>query len=819
MELFVFGVLALVFVASPVVLLVLYVITRDRVNKLGRSVDALRDTFEARVDELEARLSALGDGVEPAEAIQPAAAAGAEHGLQPADESELVAQSRMVAEPGPEAEPPAPAETLDERPGKEASPLAWRETAAGEAVAERATKVPSLAGARTSAEWEELIGGSWLNKIGAVVTVIGMALALGYSMRYLGPAGRIALALAISGTMLGMGGFMESRERYRIFARGLIGGGWAGLYFTTFAMHGLEEARIIENPVIGTVLLVAVAVGMVLHSLAYRSETVTGLAYFVTFATLAIVPMSRFALFASVPAAASLLYIGRRFRWAQMMVAGVVFTYGVYLVRGGSPDVGPEDWAFGQTLLFVYWILFEAFDLLSLRGREPGSLGETLFPLNAAGFIGASLLGWSTARVDSLWVFFALAAAAFVASAALRARLVPPPKDDDAVDLMSLLRGGGYQASLLVAAILLVFSIGRGFDGWQQNVAWLLEAQLFVLSGVVLRNRFVRHLGSAVLAVPVLAVIIDDLPSSTTFVALSHTWWRSTPLALLTALVLYVDRALTRGVRGVRVAGLEHLYNWVGTFLVAAVLANELPDVWIAPAWFALGLGLVALSLARGAGELFVQGYVAVAASWVVMLLGNVPMHDLVWGWEARWVTALPMVAVLYGLAYVRRAADGTGRGDPGGAEADRTGREDTDGAQADPAESPTAGGLADTAAPGRLDDIAAWLDRGAAATMFAAATLLMSWFLLFEVSGHWLTVAWGLQGVALLVTGFVFRVRQVRLTGLALLGVCIAKLALYDVSELEMIFRIFSFLILGVLMLLVSFAYSRYREEIRRLL
>lgn len=254
-----------------------------------------------------------------------------------------------------------------------------------------------------------------------MVTVVGIALALGYSMRYLGPAGRVALALAISGTMLGVGGLMESRERYRIFARGLIGGGWAGLYFTTFAMHGLEAARIIESPVIGTVLLVAVAVGMVLHSLAYRSETVTGLAYFITFATLAIVPMSRFALFASVPAAASLLYIGRRFRWAQMMVAGVVFTYGVYLVRGGSQDLGPEDWAFGQTLLFVYWIMFEAFDLLSLRWREPESLGETLLPLNAAGFIGASLLGWSAVRPESLWVFFALAAAAFAASAALRA--------------------------------------------------------------------------------------------------------------------------------------------------------------------------------------------------------------------------------------------------------------------------------------------------------------------------------------------------------------------------------------------------------------
>ena len=116
MELFVFGMLALVFVTSPVVLLVLYVITRDRVNKLGRAMDGLRESFEARVDELEARLSALGNGVEPAVTTQPAAVAEAEERSQPFDESELVAQSRMAIEPCPEAEQPAPAETIKIRP-------------------------------------------------------------------------------------------------------------------------------------------------------------------------------------------------------------------------------------------------------------------------------------------------------------------------------------------------------------------------------------------------------------------------------------------------------------------------------------------------------------------------------------------------------------------------------------------------------------------------------------------------------------------------------------------------------------------------------
>jgi uncharacterized membrane protein len=180
------------------------------------------------------------------------------------------------------------------------------------------------------------------------------------------------------------------------------------------------------------------------------------------------------------------------------------------------------------------------------------------------------------------------------------------------------------------------------------------------------------------------------------------------------------------------------------------------------------------------------------------MLFGNVPTHDLVWGMPARWATALPMVALLYALAYGRRVF---------------TGAEGSS-----PLEAPPREGEA-VVSGGGIDGLAAALDRSAAPVLFAAATFLLSWFLLFEVAGRWLTVAWGLQGVALLATGFVLRARRVRFTGLALLGVCIAKLLLYDVAELEMIFRIFSFITLGALLLLVSFAYSRYREQIQRLL
>ena len=109
--------------------------------------------------------------------------------------------------------------------------------------------------------------------------------------------------------------------------------------------------------------------------------------------------------------------------------------------------------------------------------------------------------------------------------------------------------------------------------------------------------------------------------------------------------------------------------------------------------------------------------------------------------------------------------------------------------------------------------------DRRAPAFFSILGTLLLISLLFGRISGGLLTVSWGLQGLALLGCGFVFRERILRLQGLALLFVCILKLFLYDLRNLEAIYRILSFVALGLILLSVSWIYSRFRGHIRRLL
>ena len=806
-EIVVFSFLALFFLASPVILLVWLLMHRERMRKIERSISHLRVGIEDRLDTLEARLRAVGgDFVEDAAPSDSEASAPVVEAPAPAahDSADAPDEAPAGAEPVTPPLPPYP-EPAGSSVAAGSPPEPALDAPAGELPPVRPPKRP-----RSDADWEELIGGNWLNKLGVVLSIIGIALLLDYSWGQLGPAGRVGLGLAVSAAMLVGGAVLESRERYRIAARGLIGGGWAGFYFTTFAMHGVEAARVIDSPIVGTGLLLAVAVGMVLHSMLYRSETVTALAYFVTFVTLAITPASRFALFASVPAAASLLYIGRRFKWTHMMVAGIVFTYGAYIVRAMSPNVTADaDFVFGASLLFAYWVMFEAFDLMSHRGPGVARIADTFFPINAAGFLLASLMVWDAGRREMLWLFFILAAIAYTASAVVRVWLHGMGSDEDAVS--TRIGQGAYEGPAVLAVILLMLGIGERLDGWQQNVAWLLQSQLIILSGLTLRVPFLRHLGSVVLVAPVTMMLLRDLPSLATIEALGREWGRGTLTALLTAGILYIDRVLLRR-GGIRVAGLEHVYSWFGTLLIAAVLALELPEVWFGAAWLAFGLALIAYSRRWGAAEVFLQGYVLVGAAWFIAVLVNVPSSTLIWGVQARWVTGLPMVPVFYALAYLHRAAllrVGTSAGS-GVGEAD---------ADADPDAGDKAVVGAASGAIRGLDGLVERLDLGAAVAMAFGATFLTSWFLLSEVSGRWLTVAWGLQGVALLAVGIVMAARGMRLSGLALLVICVGKVFFYDLNELETIFKIASSIILGALLIGVSFAYSRYREQIRRLL
>jgi uncharacterized membrane protein len=97
--------------------------------------------------------------------------------------------------------------------------------------------------------------------------------------------------------------------------------------------------------------------------------------------------------------------------------------------------------------------------------------------------------------------------------------------------------------------------------------------------------------------------------------------------------------------------------------------------------------------------------------------------------------------------------------------------------------------------------------------------TALWALLVYYRVAGSLWTMAWGIEGVALLGSGFPLRDRVLRLSGLALLLGCILKLFLWDLRHLETLARIFSFLALGLFLVGVSWVYTRFRGRVARYL
>jgi uncharacterized membrane protein len=75
---------------------------------------------------------------------------------------------------------------------------------------------------------------------------------------------------------------------------------------------------------------------------------------------------------------------------------------------------------------------------------------------------------------------------------------------------------------------------------------------------------------------------------------------------------------------------------------------------------------------------------------------------------------------------------------------------------------------------------------------------------------GFTYSALWMAYGAMLMIVGFLRNSAFVRWQALVLIAATIIKVFVYDVSELDRVYRILSFVVLGVLLLAISFAYQR---------
>src|SRR3989338_7090979 len=240
-------------------------------------------------------------------------------------------------------------------------------------IAQERAKIKETTPPAGAIDFELMFGRNWLNKIGIVVFTLGMGFLISYTFKYFGAFFKIAFGYLVSGIFFFIGLKLEAKEKFVNFGRVLLGGGWALVYFTTYAMHHFEASRLIENQITDLVLLAGVVVGMMAHVLRYKSEGMMSIALFVAYITATLGQITSFTIISCLLLALVILFLVYNFQWVKTFILGVVLTYGIHYVwvmpnivastqKPSLLGIATSDYHMLMNFIFLtsYWLVFFA---------------------------------------------------------------------------------------------------------------------------------------------------------------------------------------------------------------------------------------------------------------------------------------------------------------------------------------------------------------------------------------------------------------------------------------------------------------------------
>jgi uncharacterized membrane protein len=478
------------------------------VEALNRLEPRLKDIskLESRVKELEQRVaSPMPPG--PAE-TEPVAAAPSPAARKPVEPPPVVPPAPEIQKPvapvvPPPAAPAVPPHTppTSGAPGTEppaAQPFPPLKPAAPPplhrpAPPPRTPPPPSPSRGPTpvsprelGSQLEQTLGANWLNKIGIIALVIGISLFLAYKFPSLSNSAKIILCYAVSFVILGTGVYLERLDRYRVFARALVGGGWALTFFVTYAMHFVPYTRVIDTQSVDLILLFLVAAVMVVHTLRYDSQVVTGLAFLLAFTTVAISQNTIYSLSAGAILALGLVAIVHRRQWFELEIFGILASYGnhfIWLAKVIVPAAGHHrtfpEFLPSTILLCLYWVTYR-WSYIARRIQTPAQ--ENVSTL--AALLDTSLL-LALFKYQSVRPELAFYALLLLGAVELALGQLPATRR----------RRIAFIILSTMGVILLVAAIPFKYSGMDTAIIWLAEAQMLLLAGVFSPEILFRSFG------------------------------------------------------------------------------------------------------------------------------------------------------------------------------------------------------------------------------------------------------------------------------------------------------------------------------------
>jgi hypothetical protein len=339
---------------------------------------------------------------------------------------------------------------------------------------------------------EETLGTNWFPKLAVAMIGLGVAYFAIQQLRNLGGAGKALICFATAMLLLVGGIVIEKRERYQLLGRAGIGGGWGLLFFTAYGIQHIAAMHVLDSLVLDSILMLAIALVMGAHTLRYKSQFVTGLAFLLGYTTVAlsfsdVQPLSAtgtsestvYGLLAGVILAIGLVTIVLKMGWFELEVFGILSSYlnhlyWLYRLLGPNGAHGrafPEYHA-SLAMLFFYWLTFRISYVL--RGVKT-DFEEQVSTVSA---LLSTLLLLGVMKFQSVQPNLAYIALLVIGALEFMFAQLPVTKR----------RRRAFIILSLMGAALMIVSIPSHFSGNPVAYLWLVGAEVFLFAGIIFKE-------------------------------------------------------------------------------------------------------------------------------------------------------------------------------------------------------------------------------------------------------------------------------------------------------------------------------------------
>ena len=508
-------------------------------------------------------------------------------------------------------------------------------TTTGEpALSAQPSSDPSESAAPTSpgrfqVDWELVLGGNWLARVGVLAVVIGVGffLKLAFDNNWIGEAGRVALGIAGGLGLIGAGEYWS--KRYPIYSQALTGGGVAILYlsiFAAFAFYGF----IGTYPAVGLLLLVSIGAAVLAlryNSMALALIGITGafLAPFVIggsgegareeLSGLAGVEVMLYVLMVDIGVLA--LSTVRNWRWFTLLaLVASLISFGVwYDYEGDRLGVGTPQ----GILTAIFLIFVGATTLFHIFWRRaPRAFDQALMALNATAYFGISY--------GLLWDEFRPWMGAFTVALALFYGLL---------GYLAVRRGSEqFYLSLIALVIALMFltiAVPVQLGGPWVSVAWSVEGLALVWMSFRLGRWQMRVSGAGVFALGAIWLLAVDTPRALSLELTPFLNGHMVSYAIVIAAIYLAAYLVHRNRQslGERESALFPALLTAGNLFLAVLWPVQLEGAWISVAWAIQAVALIWLSYRLDLYEmrLFGLALLAALAAWLLFTETRVDVY------------------------------------------------------------------------------------------------------------------------------------------------------------------------------------------------